>query len=393
MIAGATTGNSPDPALLNVIATGGSASNAIAGGFYNFNGGTGSRTGIIASVGASGTGGSSASTAGSFNNAGGGAGTGSQSGIQSTLQGSIVGTGYGGFFQDLSSGGLNHYGIFSLAFSGEGVHGISDSSTRAQQSAGVVGVSLASGSDRGAGGVFTGTLGAVGYANGATATVSGYTDGVSGLTSAAGGSGVFGRGIGSNGEGIWGSAYPGASSAVGGFFDSYTQAAANTAIYARGSGHSTGGWFTPNGFGLMVRYDGAGDLYPGDVIALDGNNSTVEGSQVLGVVKAEAGNADAAIGVAQYRYTVTPAADKSNPISHDSIQVDDKATAIKSGDLVQIIIVGQAQVKVSGNVKVGDRLAIASDGSVAAAKDGLSIGKVAGKPDQNGLVTVVVNFK
>ncbi len=395
MIAGATTGNSPDPALLNVIATGGSANNAVAGSFQNTNGGTGSRTGLSVGVGGIGTGGTSSSTAGGFINSGGGSGTGGQFGIQSTLQGTVAGSGYGGFFQNLTFNTTHpQYALFATAYSGSGIHSISDSSTNSQQSAGVVGVSFASGSDRGAGGVFTGTLGAVGYASNDTAAVSGYSDGVSGLASSAGGSGVFGHGTGSGGEGVWGTAYLGTSSSFGGFFDSYTQAAANTAIYARGSGHSTGGWFSPNGFGLMVKYDGNADLHPGDVLALDGNNAMVEGSQVLGVVKADASNADAAIGIAQYRYQVYPAADKTNPMSHDSIQVDDKATTIKSGDLMQIIIAGQAQARVSGNVKVGDRLAIVADGSISAAKDSANpIGKVAGKPDQNGLVTVVVNFK
>ncbi|PZS05370.1 MAG: hypothetical protein DLM69_01005 [Candidatus Chloroheliales bacterium] len=395
MIAGATTGNSPDPALLNVIATGGSANNAVAGSFQNTNGGTGSRTGLSVGVGGIGTGGTSSSTAGGFINSGGGSGTGGQFGIQSTLQGTVAGAGYGGFFQNLTFNTTStQYGLFALTYSGSGIHAISDSSTNSQQSAGVVGVSLATSGLPGVGGVFTGSLGVVGYANNDTATRSSYSDGITGLTSAAGGSGVFGHGTGSGGEGVWGTAYLGASSSFGGFFDSYTQAAANTAIYARGSGHSTGGWFSPNGFGLMVQYDGNADLHPGDVIALDGNNAMVEGSQVLGVVKADASNADAAIGIAQYRYQVYPAADKTNPMSHDAIQVDDKATTIKSGDLLQIIIAGQAQVRVSGSVKVGDRLAIAADGSISAAKDSANpIGKVAGKPDANGLVTVVVNFK
>ncbi len=395
MIAGATTGNSPDPALLNVIATGGSANSTIASEFDNVNGGMGSRTALKATAGGSGSSGNNPIIAGSFYNQGGGSSTGSQSGIQSTLQGAVAGSGYGGIFQDLSSGGHYHYGIFSLAFSGEGIHAISDSSTGQQQSAGVTGVSLASGSDRGAGGVFTGTNGVVGYASGDIATVSGYSDGVSGLSSTTGGSGLFGHAINSTGAGVWGTAYLGPSNSFGGFFDSYDQAASHSAIYARGAGHATGGWFTGLGFGLMVKYDGSGDLHTGDVLALDGNNTTaVDGSPVLGVVKADASNADAAIGVAQYRYSDTPAVDKSNPMSHDTIQVDDSTTTIKSGDLLQIVIAGQTRVKVSGNVKLGDHLTITRDGSVSAAQaSDLTIGKVAGKPDANGLVTVVVNFK
>jgi hypothetical protein len=50
-------------------------------------------------------------------------------------------------------------------------------------------------------------------------------------------------------------------------------------------------------------------------------------------------------------------------------------------------------MKVSGNLKVGDRITLAGNGSVKANGDGESIGKLATLPDKDGYATVFVNFK
>jgi len=58
------------------------------------------------------------------------------------------------------------------------------------------------------------------------------------------------------------------------------------------------------------------------------------------------------------------------------------------------VVLGQAQLKPSGSVNVGDRLAVNSDGSISATKDATaSIGRVGSKPDKDGYVSVFVNFK
>ena len=57
-------------------------------------------------------------------------------------------------------------------------------------------------------------------------------------------------------------------------------------------------------------------------------------------------------------------------------------------------MLGQAQMKPSGGVRVGDRLAVNGDGSVSATRDATtSIGRVGSKPDKDGYVSVFVNFK
>lgn len=144
-------------------------------------------------------------------------------------------------------------------------------------------------------------------------------------------------------------------------------------------------------FGMMVKYNGPDELHPGDILALDGNNATVNDNSVLGTVKATAQNAGAAIGVAQYRYNLYSG--MSNTGMRYVEQADTEATSFHQGDLIQLVVMGQAQVKVSGPVSIGDRLAITQNGLTATKSSEDSIGKVAEKPDSNGMVTIFVNFK
>lgn len=285
--------------------------------------------------------------------------------------------GDGGYFHNYGGGTGSQNGVWAQS-PGYGLYATSDSNTSGQQSAGVVGVSTVA---SGAGGVFTDTA-ATG--TGVSGRGTGYGVNGYGMVAAVLGTSWYGTGA----IGVHGNANGGSSSAIGGVFDSYDDASAHLGLQVFGQGHATGGFSTGLSYDMIVRYNGTSDLRAGDILALDGNNSALGDTTLLGAVKADAQNA-AAIGVAQYRLITT--AHQGEP---DSVQEDTTATSIKPGDLVEIVIAGQAQMHVSGSVAVGDHLSIASDGRIVAAKVGAdSIGMVAGKPDANGNVTVFVNFK
>jgi hypothetical protein len=230
--------------------------------------------------------------------------------------------------------------------------------------------------------------------------------GVAGWATTVNGIGAGGIGEGANGIGVLGDAcwqaQPCQPTAIGGVFRDYNDRPDAVGMQVMGIGQATGGFVTGGSYGMMVRYHGNAPLHGGDILALDGNNETFANGPLFGTVKADASNAGAAIGVATNRYMVitaaAPAAGAPKPFTppgEQRVQVDEAATTFQQGDLVEIVVVGQAQMKVSGKVKLGDRLAVGSDGSiVVAAKDSSdSIGKVAGKPDANGIVSVFVNFK
>ena len=303
-------------------------------------------------------------------------------------------------------------GVYGSASAGDGVQGDSStgfgvagyandntSSTHAgvygQGPTGVWGEASSSGGSNGYGGYFynagggTGTQDGV-YANGATGT------GVVGIGAQTGGNagGDFTgySGIHSNGDGATTSASNdgvdagGAGSSSYGYYTTQPSGDANYSFY--GLAHIHGSNVSAASYELEVRYHGSAPAQIGDVLALDGNNETYNSTQVLGVVKADANNANAAVGVLAYRL------DTSKVNGADKTLIDANATQIKSGDRAYIVIAGQVQMKVSGSVNIGDRVAIASNGSITATKDSAnSIGKVASKPDANGMVTIVVNFK
>ncbi len=315
------------------------------------------------------------------------------------------GSSFGGDFTNNNNDpGNGQYGVEAYASNGWGVTGSSAGGSSTQDSAGVVGVSVVAGDSTHhvAGGVFTDTnsngAGAIGYGGvyfaGGGAVPAGT--GVSGYGRAYG-NGVYGQNPGQFGAGTQGDArnYPngnGDPSAVGGLFDSYDGGSTHLGLQVNGQGHATGGFYTGLGYYMTVKYNGSDTLQRGDILALDGNNVTVNGSPVLGAVKANAANAGAAIGVAAYRLQVFEGQTNAG-LRH--IEQTDTAGVIKPGDLVQIVIAGQASVKVSGSANIGDHLAIGSDGSLSATKadTATSIGKVASQPDSNGMVTVFVNFK
>jgi len=311
-----------------------------------------------------------------------------------------------GFFDNPITFTVNsNYGMYAIATNGWGVYGSSAGNTGSQQSAGVVGVSTVPIIARigGAGGVFTGTeVGAVGYGETGVQGVAHTTNGigVQGIADGSHGDAVNGIAEGDNGIGVAGIAFLYAN-ALGGYFQSYDGSNTAVGLHVAGKGTATGGFITGGSYDMMVRYDGTDDLHPGDVLALDGSTSKLDNATLLGTIKADASNS-AAIGVAQYRCDVYPV---HNPVdsqnltmmnapAHSFVQPDTQASSFKSGDIIDIVVLGTAQMKVSGNLKVGDHLTLAGNGSVVAAKgDAESIGKLATLPDKDGYATVFVNFK
>lgn len=313
--------------------------------------------------------------------------TGAIQGLVASANGNIGNTSAGVFLNNSPASNANNVSVRANVNAGFGVYADSNGSSTQLLSAGVVGVSSDA---NGSGGVFTGTLkGAVAAAGTNPPTASNYSDGLTGLSSVTNGDGVYGHSTAASGYGVWGSAVNGTTSSLGGFFESYDGGASHVGIDVEGQGLATGGFLTGLDYAMMVRYNGSDTLHPGDVLALDGSAATFNGAQVLGTVKGNANNAGAAVGVAKYRFIVfTP---QGKPVT---VQADDKATAFHKGDLIEVVVLGQAQMKVSGAASVGDRLGLGSDGSIAATKDSTnSIGKIAVAPDANGNATVFVNFK
>ncbi|PZS05170.1 MAG: hypothetical protein DLM69_01120, partial [Candidatus Chloroheliales bacterium] len=289
--------------------------------------------------------------------------------------------------------GRGAQGVSGASTAGYGVFGNSSGSSGSSQSAGVVGQSTAG---NGYGGVFTDTAGSYGRGIKGTGSTSvgtgvegsGY-NGVSGF----GTIGVVGAADNTaSSEGVDGSAYSGTSSSVGGLFNSYQGSATNVGLHVFGKGTATGGFSTGLGYGMMVRYDGKAPLHAGDVVVADGNNSLLNDTQILGVDKASPSNAAAALGIVHHRYLLAIHSDL--PGKPSIPYTDDQATSFGAGDLIEIVIAGQAQVKVDGQAHIGDRLAITASGSLSAAKgSGESIGKLVGLPDKDGYATVFVNLK
>jgi hypothetical protein len=236
-----------------------------------------------------------------------------------------------------------------------------------------------------------------------TATGSSSSDGVIGFVSNSSCSpvceGVYARETGDNGYALYASvANTNHPNDYGARITNYDLGNSALGLQVIGTGLATGGYSTGGSYQMVVRYNGAADLHMGDVLALDGNNDTLDGAPIFGTVKADGSNA--AIGMAQYRYMVfnMPArpADGvhgAEPAYHN-LQVDEKATTFKTGDYIELVVLGQAQLKPNGSVSVGDRLAVNSDGSISATKDATaSIGRVGSKPDKDGYVSVFINFK
>ncbi len=205
------------------------------------------------------------------------------------------------------------------------------------------------------------------------------------------GTGVYGEGGGLNGLGLYGNANIGPSSdptAIGGLIESFDDAPTSTALSLIGKGISTGGYTSPGPQGIIVRYNGSDTLQRGDLLALDGNNSSLNGAQVVGVVKAS--SVDSAVGVVSGGFSASASERKPD---FQRLQASN-ATSFKAGDLVEMVTSGPVQMKVDGTASIGGRVTLSSNGSVGAAKGSTdSIGRLASKPDSNGMATVFVNFK
>ncbi len=344
------------------------------------------------------TGGSDGYSGYFFNNGG---GTGVQTGVFGGVNSSTGSMTTAGFFENIGPSSVaNSIGVRAYTTFGYGVHGESSGSTGILQSIGVVGISNAA--IDGAGGVFTAT-----QTNGAGVVARGgpYASGGSILSGTGvsgfggyGSAGVYGQDGEAGGYGVEGDArrFPGngETSAVGLFGHSYDDTSSHIGLRVRGSGLASGGFSTGLGYSMLVKYNGKEELQTGSVLALDGNNALVGDTEVLGTTAATADNAGATVGVAQYRYTVFPSTPTAtDPTGSDvRVQVDTSTTKIQPGDLVQVVVVGQAKVRVSGAVGVGDQLIVSSTGAVVRAEEGAThvIGKVAGKPDKDGYVTVLI---
>jgi hypothetical protein len=177
--------------------------------------------------------------------------------------------------------------------------------------------------------------------------------------------------------------------AAGGLYNAIysTQPAGNTNYTLYGQAHIHGSNIAAGEYEQEAVYNGAAPLALGRVVSLDPNN--IEGGS-LGVVPADTENADAAIGVVSYRLDTAPV----NGV--DKTYIDPAATEVHSGDRVYITFAGRVKMKLSGQAKVGTRLAIGQDGTaVIALTNGSTetFGKVASQPGADGTVDVIVNFK
>ncbi len=343
----------------------------------------------VYAAGATGVWGSSTST-GSSNGYGGyfynnGGGTGRQAGVFGGVNSSTGNTTTAGYFQNVSPSGPNNVGVRSSTANGYGVYGSSDAHGGTLQSSGVVGISTAV---DGAGGVFSTTaasgLGVRGNAVTTTSSagVGGFLQGRAGLLVTGGSAvppdpnGTFNPAIevhGGTGLRAIDVSLP-------------TDTTSSYSFYGVSRIHGSN--VAAASYSLEMVYHGTGGLQSGDVVALDGNNETINGREALGVVKVNAENAPLAAGVAELRLN------KDATATDADAPFDPSLSSVRSGDLIQVAIAGTVKMQV-GKAKLGDWLAVGSNGNVEVASEGASnvIGKVAGTPDKDGYVTVLINMK
>ncbi len=237
------------------------------------------------------------------------------------------------------------------------------------------------------------------YARGATAVLaesstSGSTDGYAGYFYNFGGGTGLQYGIYAYGPTY--SAYFGSPSST------------STSVYAVGAVSAQSFIDRPGAYSIMVRYNGTTPLQAGEVLAFDGNNPTVDGTQYVGTSKATAATAALAVGVASQRMARPESDHPTQPTSKDgqpagkdsqpagkqvSWTIDQAATSFQPGDMIRVVVLGQVQVKAS-TAKFGDHLGLSASGDyrVAATSDE-RIGTVISQPDKDGKVTLFVNFK
>ncbi len=321
--------------------------------------------------------GSGSGYAGVFNNNGGGSGP--QFGVNVGTSSTGGTEGYAGVFNNNGGGSGIQYGV-----------NVGTSST---------------GGTQGYAGVFANY-------GGGSSTQFGIYSSVQSSGSAAGFAGYFSNSGGGSGSqyGIY--AY---SSTYSGYFES--PASTSTSVYAEGAVSAQSFIDRPGAYSIMVRYNGTTPLQAGELLAFDGNNPTVDGTQYVGTSKATTATAALAVGVASQRMARLesdrpsqgepmakdgqPLAKNGQPLAKNSQPagkqvswtIDQAATSFQPGDMIRVVVLGQVQVKAS-TAKFGDHLGLSASGDyrVATASDE-RIGTVISQPDKDGNVTLFVNFK
>ncbi|PZR95776.1 MAG: hypothetical protein DLM69_11450 [Candidatus Chloroheliales bacterium] len=287
--------------------------------------------------------------------------------------GTIIGT--AGLFYDYGGSSGAQYGIDAGTAQGIGIRGSSAGTTSSQLSIGVEGSSSAASgigvlglapmtTDGSAGGNFAGRSGVTANGNGATT-----------------GSSSDGLDVGGSG---------GTSYAI---FSSQPTGNSNYTLYGSAQVHGTN--ISGQSYQVEVRYHGVAPAQLGAVLALDGHDEMMDGSNVIGVVEADATNAVAAIGVLSFRLGSAPVNNS------DKTFIDSAASSIKAGDRAYVTIVGETRMKFNSTASIGSRVVLGSDGHVNIASKGNAInnsnvtvvGKVASAADKDGYVTVFVNLK
>jgi len=367
--------------------TSGSA-NGTAGYFYNFGGGTGNQYGVYANTFSTG---GAYGTAGFFNNYGGGSG--GQLGIFAATR-SIGGSeGYAGFFDNQGGGSATQFGVYVNTNSTYGTDGVAGFFRNVGGGSGAqYGVYANTDSNRGTEG-YAGYFYNSGRGSGAQYGVYAQTNSIGSASSY---TGYFYNG--GSGTGLQYGIYT-YGSTYSAYFDS--PSATSTSVYAAGAVSAQSFIDRPGAYSIMVRYNGTTPLQAGEVLAFDGNNPTVDGTQYVGTSKATAATAALAVGVASQRMARLESDRPTQPTSKDgqpagkqvSWTIDQAATSFQPGDMIRVVVLGQVQVKAS-TAKFGDHLGLSASGDyrVAAASDE-RIGTVISQPDKDGKVTLFVNFK
>jgi hypothetical protein len=132
---------------------------------------------------------------------------------------------------------------------------------------------------------------------------------------------------------------------------------------------------------------GAAAIEKGDLVAVAGAKVDAATQQPILLVRRATSADDAVIGVAVGAAASPSDVNRSGPATVGKSGVG----VIATGEYVQVMISGLAQVKVNGKVAIGSRLAPSSEGAVLAGNASNSVARVMSEPDENGFVWVLVN--
>jgi hypothetical protein len=184
----------------------------------------------------------------------------------------------------------------------------------------------------------------------------------------------------------------------GGFFKATNMAGARLQTDLPASYYGAvvdGGLHVVNGncVGCALVYSGENggteDIRAGDLVAAAGVKVDPATQQPILLVRRATSADDAVIGVAIGAAASPSDVDRSGPATVGKSGVG----IIATGEYVQVMISGLAQVKVSGKVAMGSRLAPSGEGAVPAANAINSVARVMSEPDENGLVWVLVDAR